>query len=96
MAKQAKQGKPMIDLRDDLPRELKVKVRSSVHDLIAKYGEFYQATESFRPDDNKIVDGALKAFFDEEEGFQDWLKKQPKTNGSSPARAPAGSAAPQS
>ena len=86
----------MIDLRDDLPRELKVKVRSSVHDLIAKYGEFYQATDGFRPDDNKIVDGALKSFFDDEDGFQEWLKKQPKTNGSSSPRTPTSSAAPQS
>lgn len=87
----------MIDLRDDLPRELKVKVRSSIHDLISRYGEFYQATEGFKPDENKIVDGALKSFFDDEDGFQEWLKKQPKTNGSSPARTPpAGSAAPQS
>lgn len=88
MPKQPKQGKPLIDLRDDIPRELKVKVRGSVHDLIALYAEFYQHSDGFKPDDSKVVDGALKSFFDEEESFQDWLKKRPKVDGGSPRSAP--------
>ena len=100
MPKKPNQGKPLIDLRDDIPRELKVKVRGSVHDLIALYAEFYQATAAFKPDDSKVVDGALKSFFDGEDAFQEWLKKRPKTNGDSPRSAPPArvpsSAAPQS
>lgn len=75
----------MIDLRDDIPRELKVRVRGSVHDLIVLYIQFYQESDEqkTKPSEDKVVDAALQWFFDNEPGFKEYRKKHPTVNGSS-------------
>ena len=65
---------PVLDLSDDLPKELKANIRSSIHELIAKYIEFYEHVRGSKPDKNKVVDGGLAAFFRSDTGFQNYLK----------------------
>jgi hypothetical protein len=83
---------PSIDLSDDLPKELKVMVRSSVHELIAKYMEFYEHSKGSKPDKAKVVDGGLEKFFNDDKGFRDYLNGSAK-RGVSPASVnqPSGS-----
>lgn len=92
MPKPPKQGKPLIDLRDDVPRELKVKIRGSVHDQIATYLSFYKASTGQDGNEDKVVDRGLEEFFKSDKAFQTYLQKQPKVSESSPRS----SAAPQS
>ena len=65
---------PVLDLSDDLPKELRATIRTSLHELIAKYMEFYESVRGTKPDKNKVVDGGLAAFFQSDTGFQNYLK----------------------
>lgn len=76
---------PSIDLSDDVLKELKVMVRSSVHESIAKYMEFYEQSKGSKPDKGKVVDGGLERFFEKDEGFQSYLKNGSAKRAASPA-----------
>jgi hypothetical protein len=78
MPNQPKQKPPKVDLRDDLLKELRVKVRTSVYDSIIKYIAFHEESMRFKPDESKVVDRGLEAFFVSDEGFQMYLKKVSK------------------
>ncbi len=95
MPKQPKQVEPLIDLSDDVPRELKVRVRNSIHDLIALYVQYVQEATGVKGDESRVVDRGLERFFASDTGFKNFREKRPKANGSSPRPAPS-SAAPTS
>lgn len=82
-----------MDLSDDLPKELRVNVRGSIHEQIVKYIEFYEQAKGFKPDKNKVVDKGLEVFFASDDAFQSFLKNGGAKRGVSPANAavrPAG------
>ena len=79
---------PVLDLSDDLPKELRATIRTSTHELIAKYMEWYEQVKGSKPDKNRVVDGSLAAFFQSDPGFQSYLKGgSAKRASSTPASA---------
>lgn len=78
---------PTIDLSDDPPKEFRVNIRSSLHDLVGKYGDFYEQAKGSKPDKHRVVDGALAAFFQNDAGFQSFLKSGSAKRALAPASA---------
>ena len=85
---------PLLDLSIDSAKELKVSVRGSVHELIAKYQEFSEQTTGQRADKNLVVERALEYAFRKDTAFQKFLNGKSGTKRSavsavSPAAASA-------
>ena len=79
MPKPPKRTLPKVDLREDELKEITVRIRTSVHDGIIQYIAFHEESMGFKPNESKVVDHGMKAFFESDEGFQTYLKKQVKT-----------------
>ena len=79
MPKQPKRTQPKVDLREDELKEITVRIRTSVHDAISQYIAFHQESMGFKPNESKVIDHGMEAFFKSDDGFQTYLKKRPKT-----------------
>ena len=85
MPKPPKRTQPSVDLREDEPKEITVSIRTSVHEGIIQYIAFHEESMGYKPNESKVVDHGMKAFFESDEGFQTYLKKRAKT-GNQPAQ----------
>lgn len=79
MPKPPKQTKPKVDLREDELKEIRVNVRTSVHESIIQYIAFHEESMGSKPSESKVVDRGMEEFFESDEGFQTYLKKRMKS-----------------
>jgi hypothetical protein len=85
MPKPPKPTLPKVDLREDELKEIRVNVRTSVHDCIIQYIAFHEESMRSRPTESKVVDRGMEEFFKSDEAFQAYLKKREKS-GNEPAQ----------
>jgi len=89
MAKKPTAG-PLLDLSIDLAKELKVSVKGSVHELIAKYQAFSEQTTGQKADKSLVVERGLEYAFRKDAAFQRFLNGKSGTKrGVSSAVSPA-------
>lgn len=80
MPKPPKRTHPIVDLREDVPKEIRVNIRTSIYELIVQYTEFHREKMGEpKPSESKVVDRGMEAFFESDEGFQTYLKKRSKS-----------------
>ena len=85
MPKPPKPTLPKVDLREDELKEIRVNVRTSVHECIIQYIAFHEESMGSKPSESKVVDRGMEEFFKSDEGFQTYLKKREKS-GNEPAQ----------
>ncbi len=83
---------PLLDLSVDSAKELKVSVKGSVLELIAKYQAFAEQTTGQKADRNLVVERGLEYAFKKDNAFQRFLSgvggtKRSVSSGASPAAA---------
>ena len=78
MPKPPKPTQPKVDLREDEPKEIRVNVRTSVHECISQYIAFHEESMGSKPSESRVVDRGMEEFFKSDEGFQTYLKKRSK------------------
>ena len=78
MPKPPKPTQPKVDLREDEPKEIRVNVRTSVHECIIQYIAFHEESMGSKPSESRVVDRGMEEFFKSDEGFQAYLKKRSK------------------
>lgn len=81
MPKQPKPTQPKVDLREDELKEIKVSIRTSIHDSINEYIAFHE--ESMGPpkaNESKVIDRGMEEFFKSDEAFQAFRRKKVKNN----------------
>lgn len=78
MPKQPKRKHPKVDLREDEVREITIKIRTSVLESVKQYIAFHEESMGFKPNESKVVDRGMEAFFESDEGFQTYLKRRGK------------------
>ena len=94
MANKKPTAGPLLDLSIDSPKELKVSVKGSVHDLIAQYQVFSEQTTGQKADKNLVVERGLEYAFKKDTAFQKFLNGKSGTNrGVSSAVSPAAASA---
>src|SRR5215207_6078890 len=79
MPKPPKPTQPKVDLREDELKEIRVNVRTSVHESIIQYIAFHEESMGSKPSESKVVDRGMEEFFKSDEGFQTYRKKREKT-----------------
>jgi|GEM_PF-2970935 len=68
-------GAPILDFTVDALKELKgISVRTSLHDLIAKYVLYVEQSKGQKPDKSAVVDKSIEYAFTKDTGFQKFLK----------------------
>jgi hypothetical protein len=85
MPKPPKRTLPKVDLREDELKEIRVNVRTSVHECIIQYIAFHEESMRSKPTESKVVDRGMEEFFKSDEAFQTYLKKREKS-GNEPAQ----------
>lgn len=85
MPKPPKPTLPKVDLREDELKEIRVNVRTSVHECIIQYIAFHEESMSSKPTESKVVDRGMEEFFKSDEAFQTYLRKREKS-GNEPAQ----------
>ena len=90
MPKPPKPTQPKVDLREDELKEIRVNVRTSVHESIIQYIAFHEESMGSKPSESKVVDHGMEDFFKGDEGFQSYLKKRIKTDNQPAQRAVVG------
>jgi len=94
MANKKPTSAPLLDLSIDSPKELKVSVKGSVHELIAQYQAFSEQTTGQKADKNLVVERGLEYAFKKDTGFQKFLNGKSGTKrGVSSAVSPAAASA---
>src|SRR5690349_10540268 len=78
MPKPPKPTQPKVDLREDEPKEIRVNVRTSVHECIIQYIAFHEESMGSKPSESRVVDRGMEEFFKSDEAFQAYLKKRSK------------------
>jgi hypothetical protein len=73
MANKKPTAGPLLDLSIDSAKELKVSVKGSVHELIAKYQAFSEQTTGQKADKNLVVERGLEYAFRKDSAFQKFL-----------------------
>ena len=73
MANKKSTAGPLLDLAIDSAKELKVSVKGSVHELIAKYQAFSEQTTGQKADKNLVVERGLEYAFKKDNAFQKFL-----------------------
>jgi hypothetical protein len=94
MANKKPTAGPLLDLSIDSAKELKVSVKGSVHELIAKYQAFSEQTTGLKADKNLVVERGLEYAFKKDSAFQKFLSggsgtKRGVVSAPSPAAASA-------
>src|SRR5687767_15603891 len=79
MPKPPKRTKPKVDLREDELKEVTIKVRTSVHESVIQYIAFHEESMGSKPNESKVFDAGMEAFFESDEAFQAYLKKRTKS-----------------
>ncbi len=80
MPKPPKRTKPKVDLREDELKEVTIKVRTSVHESVVQYIAFHEESMGSKPNESKVYDAGMEAFFESDEGFQTYLKRRVKSS----------------
>lgn len=80
MPKQPKRKHPKVDLREDEVREITIKIRTSVLESVKQYIAFHEESMGFKPNESRVVDRGMEAFFESDEGFQTYLKRRGKSS----------------
>jgi len=80
MPKRPKETQPKLDLREDELKEITIKIRTSVYEAICDYGEFHKETRGTKPNESRVVDCGMEAFFESDEGFQTYRRKREKND----------------
>ena len=94
MANKKPTAGPLLDLSIDSAKELKVSVKGSVHELIAKYQAFCEQTTGQKADKNLVVERGLEYAFKKDSAFQKFLNSGSGTKrGVSSAASPAAASA---
>ena len=95
MANKKPTAGPLLDLSIDSPKELKVSVKGSVHELIAQYQAFSEQTTGQKADKNLVVERGLEYAFKKDTAFQKFLNGKSGTKRSAvSAVSPAAASAP--
>jgi len=81
MPKPPKRTKPKVDLREDELKEVTIRVRTSVHESVIRYIAFHEESMGSKPNESKVFDAGMEAFFESDEAFQTYLKKRTKSGG---------------
>jgi len=85
---------PLLDLSIDSAKELRVSVKGSVHELIARYQAFSEQTTGQKADKNLVVERGLEYAFKKDSAFQKFLNSGSGTKrGVSSAASPAAASA---
>lgn len=79
MPKRPKDTQPKLDLREDELKEITVNIRTSVYEDICEYAEFHKETRGTKPNESRVVDFGMEAFFESDDGFQTYRKKKEKS-----------------
>ena len=94
MANKKPTAGPLLDLSIDSAKELKVSVKGSVHELIAKYQAFSEQSTGQKADKNLVVERGLEYAFKKDGAFQKFLNGKSWTkHGGSSAASPAAASA---
>ena len=94
MANKKPTAGPLLDLSIDSAKELKVSVKGSVHELIAKYQAFSEQTTGQKADKSLVVERGLEYAFKKDTAFQKFLNGKSGTKrGVSSAVSPAAASA---
>lgn len=86
-----KTTKPLLDFTPDPVKELKgLKVRSSLHEKLDRYGNLMKEVHGEKPEQSVIVDKILARFFEEDDAFKEYEKRKPTPAVQAGGGAPGG------